>query len=220
MRITSGMTNEASIQAGLTLGGNTLASYLNGDTSKTLASSLGEKNHSVTDSYTRKNYQKVKEAAERLEEYADALNRTGSKSVYEKARRNGDASEVYEEVEKLASAYNEMLDKLRTDTSTLGRFYQSSLKEAAAENKEALKGVGITFDKNGRMNVDKEKLKSADVDRLESIFGESGTLSSKLYLISEKIADSAEANLKSASSQYNAAGNSVDTLIRSYDAKR
>ena len=113
-----------------------------------------------------------------------------------------------------------MLDKLRTDMTTMGRFYYQSLKEAVAENKELLGFAGVSIDKNGKMKLDKDKLKTVDADQLESIFGADGTLSSKLNMIAGKVADSAEANLKSASSQYNAAGNSVDSLIRSYDAKR
>ncbi|MBD5552407.1 MAG: flagellar filament capping protein FliD [Lachnospiraceae bacterium] len=220
MRITSSMVSEASTQAGISMGGNTLASYLNGDTSKTLASSLGENHHSTLDSLNKGKYQKQKEEAERLEQYADSLCGTGDNSIYAKAKESDDASEVYDEVEKMVSAYNGMLDKLRTDMTTLGRFYQSSLKEAVTENKNGLKELGITIDKNGRMVVDKEKLRAADIDKVESVFGETGTLSPKLGMIAEKVADNAQANLKSASSQYNAAGNSVDTLIRSYDAKR
>lgn len=220
MRITSSMVSEASTQAGISMGGNTLASYLNGDTSKTLASSLGENHHSTLDSLNKGKYQKQKEEAERLEQYADSLCGTGDNSIYAKAKESDDASEVYDEVEKMVSAYNGMLDKLRTDMTTLGRFYQSSLKEAVTENKNGLKELGITIDKNGRMVVDKEKLRAADIDKVESVFGETGTLSPKLGMIAEKVADNAQANLKSASSQYNASGNSVDTLIRSYDAKR
>lgn len=219
MRITSGMMNEANMQAGTPLTGSTLASYLNGDSTRTLASSLGEK-HRVSDFISKGKYEKLKEAAEKLEQYAEKLNRTGSGSVFEKARESGDTSPVYEEVEKLVSGYNDMLEKLRGDTSTMGRFYQASLREAAEENKEALKTVGISVDKSGKLSVDKEKLNSADINKVESIFGPAGTLSSKLYLIAGKVADSAQANVKSASSQYNAAGNSVDALIRSYDAKR
>ena len=71
--------------------------------------------------------------------------------------------------------------------TTMGRFYQQSLKEAAMENKDVLKGIGISLDKNGRMNIDYEKLKSADIDRVESVFGAAGTLSSKLNLIASKV---------------------------------
>lgn len=202
------------------MGGNSLVNYLNGDSSDSLVNSLGEKHKTANGIVSKNSYQKLKEAAEKLEQQADKLNTSGSKSVYEKARESGDASEVYDEVEKLVSSYNDMLDKVRTDTSTLGRFYYQSLKEVVTENKNALSGLGISIDKNGRLNIDKEKLKAADVDRVESVFGAAGTLSSRLNLIAGKVADSAQANLKSASSQYDATGNSVDALLRSYDAKR
>lgn len=219
MRITTSILNDASMQLGMPLAGNTLASYLNGNASDSLVSSLGEKNKSVTNGLVKGKYQKLKEAAEKLEESAGKLNESGSGSIYDKARESGDASTVYEEVEKLISNYHDLLEKMAVDTSAMGRFYQVSLKEAVAENKEALNAIGISVDRNGKLNVNKEKLASAEIGKVESIFGAAGTLSSKLYLISGKVADSAEANVKSASSQYNAAGNSVDALIRKYDAK-
>lgn len=221
MRITSTMTNSASLEAGMSLAGNSLVNHLNGEDSDSLVNYLGEKNHQTTSSALSKGkYEKQREVAETLERQSAKLSETGSNSLYERARESGDASEVQEEVQKLVSAYNGMLDKLRTDMTTMGRFYQQSLKEAAAENQDVLKLVGISFDKNGRMNIDKDQFKASDVTKLEGIFGAEGTLSSKLNMIAEKVADNAQANLKSASNQYNAAGNSVDTLLRTYDAKR
>lgn len=220
MRITSGMTGAASLEAGMSLTGNSLVNYLNGGDSDSLVNSLGESHHSTANALSKGKYEKMREAAENLEQQAEKMKATDGKSLYDQARESGDLTEVQGEAKKLVSAYNTMLDKLRTDMTTMGRFYQQSLKEAAAENKDALKSIGISLDKNGRMNIDQEKFKSADADRLESVFGADGTLSAKLNLIAGKVTESAEANLKSVSSQYNAAGNSVDTLLRSYDAKR
>lgn len=220
MRITSGMTGAASLEAGMSLTGNSLVNYLNGGDSDSLVNSLGESHHSTANALSKGKYEKMREAAENLEQQAEKMKGTDGKSLYDQARESGDLTEVQGEAKKLVSAYNTMLDKLRTDMTTMGRFYQQSLKEAAAENKDALKSIGISLDKNGRMNIDQEKFKSADADKLESIFGADGTLSAKLNLIAGKVTESAEANLKSVSSQYNAAGNSVDTLLRSYDAKR
>lgn len=220
MRITTGMMGEKTVQAGIQMGGNSLVNYLNGDESDSLAKSLGNSSHSTLKTLSKGKYESEREAAEKLQQQSAKLNESGSDSIYERARKNDDPSEVYGEVEKLVSSYNSMLDKLRTDMTTLGRFYQQSLKEAVNENKGLLSGVGISLDKNGRMILDKEKLKTTDVDRLESIFGADGILSSKLNAIAEKAADNAQANLKSISSQYNASGNSVDALLGSYDAKR
>ena len=204
----------------MSLTGNSLVNYLNGNEPNSLANSLGDSHYSTAKALSKGKYEKMKEAAENLEQYTERLKESGGKSIYEKARESGDLTELYGEVEKMVASYNGMLDKLRTDMTTMGRFYYQSLKEAVAENKELLGFAGISIDKNGKMKLDKDKLKTVDADQLESIFGADGTLSSKLNMIAGKVADSAEANLKSASSQYNAAGNSVDSLIRSYDAKR
>lgn len=204
----------------MSLTGNSLVNYLNGNESKSLANSLGDSHYSTAKALSKGKYEKMKEAAENLEQFTERLKESGGKSIYEKARESGDLTELYGEVEKMVASYNGMLDKLRTDMTTMGRFYYQSLKEAVAENKELLSFAGVSIDKNGKMKLDKDKLKTVDADQLESIFGADGTLSSKLNMIAGKVADSAEANLKSASSQYNAAGNSVDSLIRSYDAKR
>lgn len=220
MRITSTMTGNASLEAGMSLTGNSLVNYLNGNESDSLANSLGDSHYSTAKALSKGKYEKMKEAAENLEQFTERLKESGGKSIYEKARESGDLTELYGEVEKMVASYNGMLDKLRTDMTTMGRFYYQSLKEAVAENKELLGFAGVSIDKNGKMKLDKDKLKTVDADQLESIFGADGTLSSKLNMIAGKVADSAEANLKSASSQYNAAGNSVDSLIRSYDAKR
>ncbi|RKJ43265.1 hypothetical protein D7X98_16850 [bacterium 1XD8-76] len=204
----------------MSLTGNSLVNYLNGNESNSLANSLGDSHYSTAKALSKGKYEKMKEAAENLEQFTERLKESGGKSIYEKARESGDLTELYGEVEKMVASYNGMLDKLRTDMTTMGRFYYQSLKEAVAENKELLSFAGVSIDKNGKMKLDKDKLKTVDADQLESIFGADGTLSSKLNMIAGKVADSAEANLKSASSQYNAAGNSVDSLIRSYDAKR
>lgn len=220
MRITTDMMSDKTVQAGIQMGGNSLVNYLNGDESDSLAKSLGNSSHSTLKTLSKGKYEQLKEAAEKLWQQSAKLNEKGSDSIYEKARKADDPSEVYGEVEKLVSSYNSMLDKLRTDMTTMGRFYQQSLKEAVDENKGLLSGVGISLDKNGRMILDKDKLKTVDVDRIESIFGADGVLSSKLNLIAEKAADNAQANLKSISNQYNASGNSVDAMFGSYDAKR
>lgn len=220
MRITADMMSEKTVQAGIQMGGNSLVNYLDGDETDSLAKSLGNSSHSTLKTLSKGKYEQLKDAAEKLQQQSAKLNEEGSDSIYEKARKSDDPSEVYGEVEKLVSAYNSMLDKLRTDMTTMGRFYQQSLKEAVEENKGLLSGVGISLDKNDRMILDKDKLKATDVGTIESIFGTGGVLSSKLNLIAEKAADNAQANLKSISNQYNASGNSVDAMFGSYDAKR
>lgn len=220
MRITDNILNKTSLESGLPLtGGNSLVNQLNGNASGSIVDALGNSSGSAAGKLSKSKYQKIREAAEKLEKQVNLLKESGEDSVFEKARKSGDMSEVCAEIEKFAAAYNDMMDKLRTDTGAMNSFYRSSMQEAVKESKEALSNIGITVDKNGKLYVDKEKLKGADLDKLESLFGGGGTVMTKLSLIAGKIVDNADANIKSASSQYNAAGNSVDALLQSFDAK-
>lgn len=219
MRITDNMSSEASMKTGVSLTGNTLASHLSGDPSDSLVNSLGNKGSSTLKRLSADKYKRLKEAAEDLERQAEQLRKTGGDSVFRKAEESGDNDDVCRLIGDMVSSYNEVLSRLRTDTSTLSRFYRQSLVETAAEYKDALAEVGITADKNGNLTVDREKLKGADLKKLERLFGSDGILTEKLTFIAEKVADNADANIKSISGSYNAAGSSIDTLIRSFDSK-
>lgn len=219
MRVTDNMSSEASMKTGISLTGNTLASHLSGDPADSLVNSLGNKGSSTLKSLSADKYKRLREAAEDLERQAERLRKTDGDSVFRKAEESGDKDDVCRLISDMVSSYNEVLSRLRTDTSTLSRFYRQSLVETAAEYKDALAEAGITADKNGNLTVDREKLKEADLKKLEKLFGSDGILTEKLTFIAEKVADNADANIKSISGSYNAAGSSIDTLIRSFDSK-
>ena len=91
------------------------------------------------------------------------------------------------------------------------------LKDAAAEDSEALKAAGITIGKDGVLHVEKDTLKGADVDSLEKLFGATGTFSEKVAFLGGQIADNAGANALSFSSKYNASGNQYAAFGNKYD---
>lgn len=220
MRITNNILNETSLKSGIALSSGSLVNQLNGDSaSDSIINSLGNKGSSTLNSLSGEKYRKLKEYAEKLEERAERLKKEGKDSVFEKARESGDSSEVYQEVKDFISDYNSIMSRLRSDTSPMGLFYRQNLSEAVSENSEALKEIGIVVDKNGKMTVDNEKLKTADLNKVESLFGKSSDMMAKLSLIAGRLVDNAEANLKSSSSQYNASGSAVDTLLRNFDSK-
>ena len=72
MRVTTSMTNNATMNAGMSVTGNSLASFLNGEGTDSMAASLGNKHHSTMNVYSKGKYEKLKESADRLEQYADA----------------------------------------------------------------------------------------------------------------------------------------------------
>ena len=52
-----------------------------------------------------------------------------------------------------------------------------------------------------------EKIKSTDFETLEGLFGKDSDFVNKIAFLATKVADNAEANIKSLNSAYNASGN-------------
>lgn len=220
MRITSNILNEASKEAGLPLTGNSLVNQLNGDSSSdSLTKALDDKYGKAGGVLSKENYEKLAKAAENLRKQAEKLAGEGSDALYAKAEESGDASEVYESVASLVEFYNKTMEALRKNSGTMNDFYRQSMQAAVKESAEALKEIGITVDRNGKMTLDSEKLKSAELSRVKSLLGSGGTVSGKLSLIAEKVSDNASANAKSASSQYDASGHALDSAFSRYDKK-
>ena len=53
MRVTTSMTNNATMNAGMSVTGNSLASFLNGEGTDSMAASLGNKHHSTMNVYSK-----------------------------------------------------------------------------------------------------------------------------------------------------------------------
>lgn len=120
--------------------------------------------------------------------------------------KKGDWQSVYSNVQEMIKNYNNTIKSMKSTSSPLNQYYRQMLKEAAADDKDKLKQIGITRSEDGTLNVDEDKLKASDVDKLEEILGVKGTFSSKVSFLADRIADNARANASSASSQYNALG--------------
>ena len=96
-------------------------------------------------------------------------------------------------------------------------FSLDPFQKGCGEHSEALKTAGITIGKDGTLSLDKNKLKEADVESLEKLFGPSGSFSEKVAFLGDRIADNAGANALSYSSKYNSNGNSYASLGNKYD---
>lgn len=95
---------------------------------------------------------------------------------------------------------------LESAPGSLNDYYRQMLQEAASGNSEALASVGITVSGNGKMTVDSDKLKTADVDALEKALGTSGGFTSKVSFVAGRVSDNARAGAESITSQYGANG--------------
>lgn len=217
MRITTQMLNETARKTGLPFTCNTLLDQVGGqNTGNALLDALNNKNSSVyPNAKNKKDYEKLEKTADRLQKQTEKFTDQGS--IWDKLTESNDPKEIYSDVEAMVKEYNSTVKALRSQPGTLNEFYQYMLKQAAGENKEALEKIGITVTKDGLLKVDGEKYKSADVESIRKAFGGSEGFAEKTAFLADRISDNAEANAKSASVQYNAAGNTYSALLNRYD---
>ncbi|MCM1118024.1 MAG: hypothetical protein NC543_01480 [bacterium] len=207
MRITTQMLNETARKTGVPINSTSLLNHIyNNGSGDSLLTALNKGGNSAADAKQKNNYEKLEKNAGQLQKRADSLAAKGEGSLYAKAKESGNTEEICKELEALAEEYNNTIKALQSAPGPLNDYYCQMLRGAATENSKALAEAGISVSKNGKLTVDGEKLKSADVDTLERVLGASGDFSSKVSFLAGRISDNAEAGIKSLGSQYNSTG--------------
>lgn len=173
---------------------NRLASIL-GNSRNTSTSSVINGNFVTSASKTQKFYYDMQYHAKSVGEYADALKSKEKDSVYDKARESGSTDQIVSDIKSFVSQYNNMINDLgesgsRTDAGFLSQFNSLS---RVAERDLAL--TGVTRKADGTLAVDEKKLKAADVDTLEKVWGGNG-FSSKAAAKAGSVAATAELNIE------------------------
>lgn len=211
MRITTQMLNASMRKAGLPINNVSLLNYVNGSSQgNSLLNALNKKGIKLQD----KGFEKLKGQAEKLQQ---ATEKMASEKSFQEARTSGDLQPIISNAQEMVKNYNNTIKSMKNSSSPLNQYYRQMLKEAAADDKDKLKEIGITRGEDGTLKLDEEKLKASDVDKLEEILGAKGTFSSKVSFLADKIADNARANASSASSQYNALGNNYFASASRYN---
>lgn len=222
MRVTTRMLDEAAIRAGFPINRNSLLNYVNNSSMEnTLLSALNNRKNNV---WNKEKVKEKKSAYEDLDQTANQLLKKmelfmakGKDSIFEKAKESGEKKEIYTNAEEMVEKYNKTMQSLQKSTDFLSQYYGKSMKQIAIEHKEALNGIGITVEKDGTLKVDQEKMKETDVESIEKVLGASGSFSTKVDLLVEKISDHTEANINAVSSQYNASGDIATDFINRYN---
>lgn len=219
MRITTQMLNESARKAGLPVNNTSLLNYIGGTgNNNSLLEALNKKKETASNKTQKNNYEKLGKEAQELTQSAQALLQEGEKSLFEQAETSGDKEKVYDSIENLFESYNSTLKELRNTSDTLNDFYRQMLTEASAEVKETLEGVGITFGKDGTACVDMDKVKAAELETLEGLFGTESDFMQRIEFFSTRICDYAKANVESLSSSYDVSGNIYSAISSSrYD---
>lgn len=216
MRVTNQMLDAVAKKAGITLQRTSLLDYVNNDSSNMFTSSALTTGN-ITSSVRKECFEKLEETADQLLEKINFFTAEGTDSIFEKARQSGNLEEIQEGVEAFVDAYNDMRKELKNTSSPLNDFYREMMQEAVSENNEAFSKLGITISRDGSLKIDQDRLKTADVDSLEKLLGNTGTFSAKMAFLATRISDNAQENVQSFSSQYNYAGNLYSALSSKYD---
>lgn len=211
MRITTQMLNASMRKAGLPINNVSLLNYVNSSSQgSSLLSALNKNGIKLQD----KSYEKLKDQAEKLQQAAE---KTASEESFQEARTSGDLQSVCSNVQEMVKNYNNTVKSMKNTSSPLNEYYRQMLIGAAADDKDKLKEIGITRNGDGTLKLDEDKLKAADLDKLEEVLGAKGTFSSKVSFLADRIADNAKANASSVSSQYNALGNNYFASTNKYN---
>ena len=215
MRMTDRVLNASALSSGLAVNNVSLVNQLGKNRQDSLLDALEKGSGAST--RKKENYSKLRKAAEQLAQRTEELAKEGEDSIFARAKASGDREELSQSLQEFAKNYNDTLKRLRGTGAPLDVYYSQMLQGAAKDNSKALAGVGITFGRDGSMQIAKEALEKADLEELENLFGASGSFSSKVTFLAGRISGNAQANEASSSSQYDASGHSYAAYSNLYD---
>lgn len=214
MRITMGMINKhgggglissrksllSYVQSGKT-GGSSRLSALNAKSGKT-----GSIAGAAAARYTRSGYERLEKAADSLEKQAGSLGEKADRGMLSAS-----------DVESLLSDYNNTLKNLYQCDGSLNNFYRQTLKQAATDNLNVLRQVGVSYGSDGSLSLNRTTFGNADAETVKAALGSGAGFMKRLGIVASRVSDSASANARTASSRYNAGGDISSSYFSKYN---
>lgn len=190
-------TNKSSLANTLLAQKKALAAKNSGKSTTTSASQTALKE-------TKTNYTNMETAAENTRKHLQKLLDTGESSLWgnddAEPKTEPDTVKIKEEITDFADYYNDMIQSLDETGGTINTMYKKQFHNYVISHKSKLEKIGITENKYGKLEVDKDKLKEAETESLRELFqGEAG-FADKVYNKCKKVEENAEANLNSLNS--------------------
>ena len=118
-------------------------------------------------------YEKTAGAAANLNKSIEALSDT---SIWNTDSKDYSSDSTYDAIANFVSSYNTLLSKTDSVGSTIKNTYGTKLNDLTDKNKEALEAIGITVESDGKLKIDSDKLKQADISEVKKIFGSDSEL--------------------------------------------
>lgn len=147
--------------------GKLMKAYYSTKTSSEVDSLVNNKTSNSTSTDTTKTLASVKNSTDSLKESADALIKTGSKSVFESKVVNED---VYKAVSKFVDDYNSVVSSTKDANSSSITSRTNHLINSTKSNSDLLARVGITVGSDNTLSIDKETFMKADFSTVKGIF--------------------------------------------------
>lgn len=160
----------------------------------------------IASRYARTGYQRLENAADSLEKQVSILGGRADLGAVSVA-----------DVESLLENYNTTLKNLYQCDGSLNNFYRQSLKQAATDNLDALNRIGISYGKDGTLSLSRAKLGKAGSEEIKAALGSGSGFIKRLGAVASRVSDNASANMRTASSRYNAGGDLGSSYFSRYN---
>ncbi len=214
MRITKGMLNRHN-DGGLIFSRKSLLDHIKsartGGSSRLSALNVnnGRKLNvadTIASRYARSGYERLENTADSLEKQVNTLGSRADQGAVSAA-----------DVESLLENYNTTLKNLYQCNGSLNNFYRQTLKQSATDNLDALSRIGISYGKDGSLSLNSSKFAKAGGEAIKAALGSGSGFMKRLGIVASRVSDSASANVRTASLQYNAGGNLGNSYSSRYN---
>lgn len=154
-------------------------------------------------------YKEVKADADSLQNAAKALS---NEKIYGGAKAEDgtvtyDKDAIVKKVNNFVSGYNDYITSAK-DTSSASLMQQTyKMQGEILSNTKAMQGIGITY-ANGKLSVDEEKLKAADVKDIAAVFKGEDSVAGKIATVAAD-ASKVSYSLANTGSMYSASGSYI-----------
>ena len=167
---------------------------------------------------SNKQLKDIQSNADAMKKSADALLVTGDKSLFNgkevtvtddkgvtSKKTEYDTNAIYKAVSTFVNDYNNLIDKGGDANAARIKDRVDSLTSMTSANKNMLGRVGISMDADGKLSIDEEAFKKADMTTVKSLFNGAGSYGFQVSAQASLI-DFAAANEAAKSNTYNANG--------------
>ncbi len=140
-------------------------------------------NRDISKAAKRENFTQTELSYEDSRALSRAVKRLSS---YEYSENENEES-IKNTIQAFADTYNNTSDSLKeTDNDDLKR-YAKQLKALSNKYREELEDVGITVEKDGKLSVNENLLKSASMDKIKKVFSKESEFLHKTTFISKRL---------------------------------